>query len=60
MIAVYVLVFLTIVFWSTPIVLFLAGIFKLKKDPERAKMLLIISGIWLTVGLSFCGIAMYN
>jgi len=50
-----VLVFLIAMLWLIPIVMLIVGIVQLKKHPKRGKTLMIIAGIWLTIGLGFCG-----
>lgn len=52
------LVFLTICYWLTPLVLIIVGLTRLKSKPENAKKLLIIAAIMLVVGIGFCGILM--
>ncbi len=41
--------------WLIPIVMFIVGLTRLKNRPQNAKILMIISGIWLLIGISFCG-----
>lgn len=52
------LIFLTICYWLTPLVLIIVGLTRLKSKPENAKTLLIIAAIMLVVGIGFCGILM--
>ncbi|MGB1243235.1 MAG: hypothetical protein ACPG49_11980 [Chitinophagales bacterium] len=49
------LIYLIGAFWLIPIVMFIIGLVRLKKKPKSAKILLIISGIWLVVGGGWCG-----
>jgi len=42
----------------TPFVLLVLGLIRLKKRPENAKTLLIVSGVWLVVGFGYCGLVM--
>jgi len=42
----------------TPFVLLILGLIRLKKRPENAKTLLIVSGVWLLVGFGYCGLVM--
>ena len=44
-----------ILLWLIPIVLIIIGLVLLKSKPRTAKILLIIGGIWLLIGLGFCG-----
>ncbi|MGB0932286.1 MAG: hypothetical protein ACPGVB_16010 [Chitinophagales bacterium] len=44
-----------VLFWLIPIVMFIFGLTRLKSKPKNAKVLLIISGIWLVVGGGCCG-----
>lgn len=53
------LLFFLFLFWITPIIMLIVGIARLKSRPKNAKTLLIISGIWLIVGVGACG-AMLN
>jgi len=48
-------VFFIAMLWIIPIVMLILGIAQLKKHPKRAKTLMIIAGIWLTIGIGFCG-----
>lgn len=52
------LIFLTICYWLTPLVLIFVGLTRLKSKPENAKTLLIIAAIMLVVGIGFCGTLM--
>ena len=49
------LVYLIFLLWAIPIVMFIVGLVKLKSSPRIAKALLIVSGIWLLIGLGCCG-----
>jgi len=49
------LLYLIFLLWAIPIVMFIAGLVKLKSSPKTAKILLTISGIWLLIGLGCCG-----
>lgn len=44
--------------WIIPIVMLIVGLIRLKTRPKNAKTLLIISGIWLLIGIGFCGTLM--
>lgn len=44
--------------WIIPIVILIVGLTRLKTRPKNAKILLIISGIWLLIGIGFCGTMM--
>lgn len=46
---------LTLLFWITPVILFLNGLEQLKTKPGKAKIMMIVSGIWLLIGLGCCG-----
>lgn len=50
-----VLMILAAIFWIIPLVMLIKGLLRLKTRPENAKMLMIISGIWLLIGIGFCG-----
>ncbi len=50
-----ILVFIIAMLWLVPIVMLIIGIAQLKKHPKRSKTLMIIAGIWLIIGLGFCG-----
>jgi len=50
-----ILVFFIAMLWIIPIVMLIFGIAQLKKHPKRGKTLMIIAGIWLIVGIGFCG-----
>lgn len=45
-------------FWLTPMGMIIWGATNMKKDPPKAKKTIIIAGIWLLVGLGFCGLIM--
>ncbi|MEZ4888847.1 MAG: hypothetical protein R3E32_29240 [Chitinophagales bacterium] len=49
------LIVLFAIFWLIPIVMLIVGLTRLKSRPQNAKILLIVSGIWLVVGLGCCG-----
>lgn len=49
------MVILFIPFWVTPIYLLVRGLGMIKSNPKKAKKFLIISGIWLLVGMGTCG-----
>lgn len=44
-----------LLFWVIPIVMLIVGLTRLKSRPKNAKILLIVSGIWLVVGGGCCG-----
>ncbi|MEC7265602.1 MAG: hypothetical protein VXW38_17800 [Bacteroidota bacterium] len=46
---------LLIVYWLTPILLFIIGIVKLKSKPKTAKILFIVAAVMLVVGFGVCG-----
>lgn len=50
-----VLIFIIAMLWIIPIVMLIFGIAQLKKNPKRGKVLMIIAGIWLIIGIGFCG-----
>lgn len=50
-----ILFFIVALLWIIPIGLFILGLTRLKTKPRNAKILLIVSGIWLLIGLGFCG-----
>lgn len=53
--SILILLLLVALAWIIPIVMLIVGIARLKKRPKNAKMLIILAGIWLTIGLGFCG-----
>ncbi|MFK7773347.1 MAG: hypothetical protein AB8F94_14460 [Saprospiraceae bacterium] len=54
-----ILVFIIAMLWLIPIVMLIIGIAQLKTKPRRSKILMIIAGIWLIIGLGVCG-SMYS
>ena len=51
-----ILIFITIMYWLTPIILIIVGLTQLKSNPKSAKTNLIIAAVMLTVGFGFCGL----
>ena len=49
------IIFLVALAWIIPIAMLIIGLVRLKRKQKNAKILLIISGIWLLIGLGFCG-----
>ena len=41
--------------WIIPIGMLIIGISRLKSRPKNAKTLIIFAGVWLTIGLGYCG-----
>ncbi len=44
-----------LLFWLIPIAMFIVGMTRIKSRPQNAKILMIVSGIWLVVGFGCCG-----
>jgi len=44
-------------FWIIPIIMLIVGLVLVlsKKNIKRGKVLMIISGVWLVIGLGICG-----
>ena len=53
-----ILILLVLIYWLTPLILIIIGLAMLKSKPKSAKVLFIIAGTMLVVGLGFCGLLM--
>lgn len=51
-----ILILLVFIYWLTPLILIIIGLAMLKSKPKSAKVLFIIAGTMLVVGLGFCGL----
>ncbi len=54
--AISILFVLALLYWITPIVLFIIGLIRIRSRPEFAKKLLIAAGIMFLVGVGVCGV----
>lgn len=53
------LILAVIGYWTTPLILTIIGLTRLKSRPENAKMLLIIAAVMLVIGVGVCGAILY-
>lgn len=56
MVGIYILILLVFIYWLTPLILIIIGATTFKSKPKSAKVLFIIAGTMLVVGLGFCGL----
>jgi len=49
------IILLVALMWIIPIVMLIIGLIVSKSKPKTSKILLIISGIWLVIGIGVCG-----
>jgi len=49
------LILLVLFFWLSPMIMILVGAIQLRKNPAKAKKIIIVAGIWLLIGFGFCG-----
>ncbi|MGB0932287.1 MAG: hypothetical protein ACPGVB_16015 [Chitinophagales bacterium] len=50
------LIILLLLFWLTPMGMIFIGAIQMRKNPPKAKKLIIGAGIWWLVGFGCCGL----
>ncbi len=49
------IVFAILILCSPPIILIIIGLKRIKKEPAKAKAVLILAGLYLLIGIGVCG-----
>ena len=52
------IIFILLIMLSPAIILFLVGLYKRKSKPETAKILFILSAVYVLIGAGICGALM--
>ncbi|MGB1243234.1 MAG: hypothetical protein ACPG49_11975 [Chitinophagales bacterium] len=50
------LIVLLLLFWLTPMIMIFIGAIQMRKNPPKAKKIIIAAGIWLLIGFGGCGL----